>query len=59
MSSTGIWTEMIDNQELLFGQYDLIAGAWPQNFNEVVVVVDDSNEISDMTLFALGLKDVL
>ena len=58
MSSTGIWTEMIDNQELLFGQYDLIAGAWPQNFNEVVVVVDDSNEISDMTLYALGLKDV-
>ena len=52
-----VWSEMIDNQELLNEQYDLIAGRWPSAFNEVVLVVDRNNEISDYTLYSLALKD--
>lgn len=57
MSSNNIWTEMIDNQDILTSQYDVVAGRWPQAYNEVLVVVDENNEISDMALYALGLKD--
>lgn len=57
VSNTDVWTELIDNEELLHSQYDLLAGTWPQNYNEVVIIVDENNEISDYTLYSLGLKD--
>ena len=57
MSNTDVWEEMLDNEELLHSQYDLVAGNWPTNYNEVVLIVNDNNEISDYTLYALGLKD--
>ena len=44
--SSGIWKEMLDNQELLDSQYDLVYGSWPRNYNEVVLVADKNNEIS-------------
>ena len=57
MSNTDVWTEMLDNENLLHSQYDVIAGHWPEAYNEVVLIVNDNNEISDYTLYALGLKD--
>ena len=57
MSNTDVWEEMLDNEELLHSQYDLVAGNWPTNYNEVVLIVNENNEISDYTLYALGLKD--
>ena len=57
MSNTDVWFEMLDNQELLNSQYDLVAGNWPKEYNEVVLVVDENNQISDYTLYSLGLKD--
>ena len=58
MSNTDAWTEMLDNQELLESQYDVIAGNWPTNYNEVVLIVDENNQISDYTLYSLGIKDI-
>ena len=52
-----VWSEMLDNEELLKEQYDLIAGRWPSAYNEVMLVVDRNNEISDYTLYSLALKD--
>lgn len=57
VSQLDVWTEMLDNKELLKSQYDLLAGSWPQNYNEVVLIVGENNEISDYTLYTLGLKD--
>ena len=57
MSNTDVWFEMLDNEELLKSQYDLIAGNWPKKYNEVVLVVDEDNQVSDYTLYSLGLKD--
>lgn len=57
MSNTNVWQEMLDNEELLHSQYDVLAGTWPKAYNEVVFIVNKDNEISDYTLYTLGLKD--
>ena len=62
MGSTKLWQEMLPGEdgklinELLDKQYDVIYGSWPTEYNEIVLVVDENNEIDDMTLYALGLK---
>ena len=55
--STDVFVEMFDSQEMNEQMYDLVAGSWPTKYNEVVLLVDENNEISDFTLYALGLKD--
>ena len=55
MSSYDVWTELMNNQDLLKSQYDIIAGNWPKKYNEVVLIVNDKNEISDYTLYTLGI----
>ncbi len=61
-SSVQLWQEILpgDNGDpinpLLKKQYDVIYGSWPNSYDEIVLVVDQKNEIDDMTLFALGLK---
>ena len=55
--STDVFSEMFDSEEMNEQMYDLVAGSWPTKYNEVVLVVDENNEISDFTLYALGLKD--
>lgn len=57
MSNYNVWTELLDNDELLQSQYDLVSGSWPSKYNEVVLMVNEKNEISDYTLYSLGLKD--
>ncbi|MBQ8333669.1 MAG: ABC transporter ATP-binding protein/permease [Clostridia bacterium] len=59
MMSTGltIWQEMIDNPDLMAQQYDIIAGEWPDEWNEVVLVVDEHYRVNDVFLYALGFKD--
>lgn len=56
-TNLAIWQEMIDNADLMEQQYDVIAGEWPDEWNEVVLVVDENNEINDVYLYALGFKD--
>lgn len=56
-SSWDVWSQLIGNQTLLESQYDVIAGRWPSAYNEIVLIVDENNEISDYALYALGLKD--
>lgn len=58
MTQTDVWNEMLDNQNLLQSQYDVLAGNWPTKYNEVVLIVDENNEISDYTLYSLGIKDI-
>lgn len=56
-TNTEVWNRLFDNKELLEKQYDVIAGHMPENYNEIVLVVDKNNQISDYTLYSLGLKD--
>ena len=56
------WEEMLpgENGELinptLESQYDVIYGSWPQSYDEVVLIVDQNNEVSDLVLYTLGLR---
>ena len=60
--SSGMWQEMLTGEDgslispLIEKQYDLIYGSWPNDFNEIVLVVDQNNELDDLTLYALGLQ---
>ena len=64
MSSGGmqLWCQMLSGMDgepvnpLLKEQYDLVTGSWPNEYDEIVLVVDENNELNDMTLYALGLK---
>ena len=56
-NSDNFWCELLQNQSLLQSQYDVLAGRWPQAYNEVVIAVTKKNEISDVELYSLGLKD--
>lgn len=57
LSSNDVFYELIDNSELLEQQYNLIAGSWPKNYNEMVLVVGKDKTISDYTLYSLGILD--
>ncbi len=55
MSNYDIFYEIFSNQELNEQQYNLVAGTWPKKYNQLVLLVNDNNEISDYTLYSLGL----
>lgn len=55
--STDSFSELFDNQELNESMFELVAGSWPKNYNEIVLIVDDNNEIIDYTLYTLGLMN--
>lgn len=52
-----VFSEIIDNDELNNQMYEIVSGRMPKKYNEVVLVVDKNNRISDYVLYALGLKD--
>ena len=57
MNTNDVWQELYDDEELLNSQFDVVEGRMPNNYNEVVLVVDKNEEISDYTLYALGYLD--
>ncbi|MDE6149319.1 MAG: ABC transporter ATP-binding protein/permease, partial [Ruminococcus sp.] len=57
MANADVWSEMIDNEELIKNQYDVLAGKLPEKYNEIVLVVDKFNELNDYVLYTLGMLD--
>ena len=55
MSSNDVFFELIENDILLENQYNLVAGNWPKNYNEMVLTIGENNQISDYTLYSLGI----
>ena len=51
------WIEIIGDNDVVEKQYDIIYGRLPEAKNEVVLLVDGKNEINEMLLYALGIKD--
>ena len=58
-SMFSVMSEMINNQQILDEQYELVGegSKWPTAANEVVLVVNENNQISKMTLYMLGVLD--
>jgi len=52
-----VFTEMFENKEMNDKMYQVVSGRMPESYNEVILLVDDNNRISDYVLYALGLKD--
>jgi len=57
MGAVETWNVLHDNAELLAAQFEVVAGRLPQSFDEVIIIVDRRNGISDFALYSLGLKD--
>ena len=62
MTGTKLWKELLPGLEegqvinnVIYDQYELVDGSWPNEYDEVVLIVNEKNEIDDLTLFALGL----
>ena len=52
-----VFSPLLDNEELLRSQYDVLAGHLPEKMDEVVILLNSRNELSDYTLYSLGLRD--
>ncbi|MGI5976502.1 MAG: ATP-binding cassette domain-containing protein [Candidatus Limivicinus sp.] len=61
-SMADAWQEMMPDENgesinpIVKTQYDLLYGKWPERYDEVVLVTNKHNEVSDVVLYALGLK---
>ena len=53
---TNFWSELLNNKTTE-EQYEILAGRLPESYNEVVFIVNEHNELSDLALYALGLRD--
>ncbi len=56
--STNIFQELTESEEMFNTKYELIAGEIPDNYDEAVLIVDKYNEITDYTLYTLGLQEI-
>lgn len=63
MQEMSVWSEIMPGADgepinaLVKDQYDLLAGAWPNKYDEVVLVISKSGELSDVYLYSLGLRN--
>ena len=58
VSGSSVWTELVGDSEYISESYDLLYGKLPQNSDEIVFIVNDKNQVSDYTLYSLGIRDV-
>lgn len=60
-SMMSLWSELLPGSDgelisdMVYDQYDLEAGRWPEAANELVLIMSDQNEITDVAFYALGL----
>ena len=57
-SSMDVWSQLPGNRELLESQCEVLSGRLPNAWNEVVLIVDENNRVTDYTLYALGILDM-
>lgn len=56
--TSSVFNEMMDDQDALKEQYDVLAGRWPENFDEVIIVLPETNGMPDVLVYGLGLRDI-
>lgn len=50
------WQEMVGDKEYMLKNFDVIGGRYPENANEVVLIVDSTNTVTSTFFNALGFK---
>lgn len=56
-SNTDVFSEMLNNSTLLESQYEVVAGKWPEKYDEVILALNPSGGISDVVLYTMGLRN--
>ena len=54
-SMIGGWQQLLDNQELLENQYELLMGEFPNQYNELLLILDQDGNLTDISLYILGI----
>ena len=57
MMNTDVFFQMMDNEELLKSQYKVLAGKWPEKYDELLLVLDSEDQLNDYIVYTLGLRD--
>ncbi|MCD8382237.1 MAG: ATP-binding cassette domain-containing protein [Clostridiales bacterium] len=57
MTGVNVFYQMPENESLYIDQYDVVAGRWPENYDECVLVLSSNGSISDIVMYTLGLED--
>ncbi len=57
MMNAEVWRQLFSDEKLLNEQYEKVSGHLPKNANEVILIVNKKNQISDYALYSIGLKD--
>ena len=57
MMNTDVFFQMMDNEKLLKSQYKVLAGEWPEKYNELLLVLDSEDQLNDYIVYTLGLRD--
>ena len=53
---SSVYNQMIDDRESLADSYDVIAGRFPEKYDEMIIVLSDRNSISDLLMYSLGFR---
>ena len=56
-ANTDVFFQMMDNEELLKTQYKVLAGKWPEKYDELLLVLDSEDQLNDYVVYTLGLRD--
>ncbi len=56
-SFSSVYSEMVDDTKDIENQYEVLRGRYPKNYDEVIIVLSSKNEISDLLVYSLGLRD--
>lgn len=51
------WSQLSSDEAMLEAQYDVLEGRLPKDKSEIVLIVDEDNQISDLLLYSLRIKD--
>ena len=51
------WSQLSSDEAMLKVQYDVLEGRLPKDKSEIVLIVDEENQISDLLLYSLRIKD--
>ena len=57
MYNMNVFFELAGANNQRHGNYELLAGHMPQKYDELLLVVGEDDDISDTTLYTLGLRD--
>ncbi len=57
MMNSDVFFQMMDNEDLLKTQYKVLAGKWPEKYDELLLVLDSEDQLNDYIVYTLGLRD--